>query len=525
MFEVLAVEELGADVAADELVAARDRILSAEADQFRLAAHWADLHDSEFVDDCLRLLPGEERAVPAGADGCPRLAEFAGAELAALLGRSTTSGEQLIADAVNVRHRHPLLWAGIAEGRIRVWVASKVARRCAAARLTLEQALWVDSQTTPYLPTLPMTRFFQLVEARIAAADPEGAAARAEAEALARFVRAGATDEHGLRTFVARAHAGDVTYLVAVLDRIAAILAAQGDQDPVDVRRATALRILANPARALQLLTAAAVDPAEHDPASDCIAWMRDSSGHALAGVPLRGDLHDLEEPDPGVDGLFRGELLGGGPAEDHAEPVAHTELLRQVLVALDGFDATRFDPVTIFHVHLSEASLAHGRGVARVEDLGPMVLDQLKSWLAGAGHRIKLRPVLDARTVAPVDRYEFTKPMQEVVTARVPYEVFPFGTLPSRKCDLDHPAPYSAKGPPTQTGLHNVGPLSRKHHRIKTFGRWVLLHPEPDVYWWRTPTGHWLCVDPRGTRHHGRDAELDRRWVPSARRGTPDAA
>ena len=151
---------------------------------------------------------------------------------------------------------------------MRVWLAAQAGRLCTSAQLTQEQAHWVDEETTPYVETLPPGRYLNLVRAKIIAADPAAAAERAKAAELARFVRAGQTDENGLRTLVARARAGDVTVLVAVIDRIAAILSDRGDTDPVDVRRATALRVLANPAEALELLASARCAAAPRRPAS-----------------------------------------------------------------------------------------------------------------------------------------------------------------------------------------------------------------------------------------------------------------
>src|SRR3954452_8018355 len=116
MFDWTHLDELDGNRAADALARSRDVVMWAEAEQLQLAAHWADLHTPDFVEDCRAALPGMERAVPSGADGCPMMAEFAGAELAALLGRTTASGEQLVADAVNLRHRHPLLWTAIRRG-------------------------------------------------------------------------------------------------------------------------------------------------------------------------------------------------------------------------------------------------------------------------------------------------------------------------------------------------------------------------------------------------------------------------
>ena len=99
---------------------------------------------------------------------------------------------------------------------------------------------------------------------------------------------------------------------------------------------------------------------------------------------------------------------------------------------------------------------------------------------------------------------------MSELATCRTPFEVFPFGTLAARKADDDHPVPYVKDGPPGQTCLENLAKLSRFHHRLKTNGNWILRHPDPGTYWWRTPHGHWFLVDTDGTHWRGRDPDLD---------------
>ena len=62
-------------------------------------AHWgeADLHD--------------EGLVPLAGPGAPWVAEFAPANLAAALGITHDAGRQLIADALELAHRLPRLWA------------------------------------------------------------------------------------------------------------------------------------------------------------------------------------------------------------------------------------------------------------------------------------------------------------------------------------------------------------------------------------------------------------------------------
>jgi hypothetical protein len=137
---------------------------------------------------------------------------------------------------------------------VRVWQARHVASRTRTTGLTLAQAREVDECTTPYLSTLSWGRFLDLLEARIIAADPAAAEQRRLAAELERFVVTGQSTEHGLKTLVAKATAGEVIYLVAMVDRIAEILLQDGDTDPIGARRSKALGILAHPARALTLL-------------------------------------------------------------------------------------------------------------------------------------------------------------------------------------------------------------------------------------------------------------------------------
>jgi hypothetical protein len=100
---------------------------------------------------------------------------------------------------------------------------------------------------------------------------------------------------------------------------------------------------------------------------------------------------------------------------------------------------------------------------------------------------------------------------VREVVELRHPIEVFPHGTLSSRRADKDHRVPYlppGKDGPPGQTTPGNLGPLARCHHRLKTFGGWRYLQPTPGVYLWRSPHGHWARVDPTGSHYLGRDPD-----------------
>ncbi len=73
----------------------------------------------------------------------------------------------------------------------------------------------------------------------------------------------------------------------------------------------------------------------------------------------------------------------------------------------------------------------------------------------------------------------------------------------PARTGDIDHTIPFvkpDTGGPPGQTGLGKLGPITRFHHRVKTHGDWQVAQPFTGVFVWRTPTGRYLLVDHTGT-------------------------
>ncbi len=229
-----------------------------------------------------------------------------------MTGRSLAAAVELIADALDLRHRLPLLWRAATAGEVRVWQARHVARRTRAVGLTLQQARLVDATTTPHLTALPFGRFKDLLEARIIAVDPGRAEARAEAEALDRFVTTGQSDEHGLKTLVAKASAGEVIYLVAVVDRVAEVLLRRGDTSPVGVRRSRALGLLAHPARVLDLLGEPLPEGADAHatlppPAVTLYVHLSREALQSGAGVAR------VEDVGPVTAGQVR-ELLGGLP-------------------------------------------------------------------------------------------------------------------------------------------------------------------------------------------------------------------
>ena len=80
----------------------------------------------------------------------------------------------------------------------------------------------------------------------------------------------------------------------------------------------------------------------------------------------------------------------------------------RSVTIVPPPFDPAKARPSTVIYVHLSEEALAAGRGVARMEGIGPVLLSQFRR-LLGDHTTITVRPVVDLNDQpAPVDCYEY---------------------------------------------------------------------------------------------------------------------
>lgn len=162
------------------------RVMAAR--QLALVARAAD--EYEVVDDDLTdaappldaaLVPpqGRERWVQGGADGTPHVGEFLAVELAGLLGSSVTSAKVRIADALNLRHRHPRLWEAVHGHRVEAWQALRVASDCVAADLGLRECLLVDGWLADAVGLLGWVRARRLLQGLIVRADPGLAAHRA----------------------------------------------------------------------------------------------------------------------------------------------------------------------------------------------------------------------------------------------------------------------------------------------------------------------------------------------------------
>ena len=449
-------------------------LITAETRRLEIAAHWADLHPGDAVVESR--LPGSEHPVRLGGDGTPTVAGFAPAELGCVLRMSDGSVSRLIGDSLDLRHRLRQTWTATQAGQVPAYQARRIAH--ATRHLTAEQAALVDQRIAGSLGAVSWGRMELLLEAAILAADPDGAQQAAAAAVQERFVRLGRTSQHGLKLIIARAAAGDAMCFKAIIDRIADILGRQGDSDTVEVRRSKAIGILAQPADALQMLCAHQND-----------TW--DGS--------TEPDDRDTEPDD-----------------RDSEPSEVQTSTGTSLKITAPPFDPNRARPRVVIYVHLAAEALMAGTGICRVEDVGPVVLSQLRT-LLGTRCTINLKPVIDLPAGhIPIDSYEIPASLREQLLLRYPADVFPYAAAVSRRIDADHTSPYLSPdrgGPPGQTRIGNLGPYVRHNHNRKTHGRWQVRQPEPGTWLWRSPRGRIYLVNSSGTHPLGDSAYAQTIW------------
>ena len=179
------------------------------------------------------------------AGTAPRLvAAFTPEPFALALGMSPSAGAQLIADALDLRHRLPLLWKRLSRLEVPAWQARRVARQ--THRLPKAAAIWVDEQLADRGTCGPVI-VDRLVAHAIAAYDPETHEDRendAHAGWDVTLTHPDATDFLGTSHLEAT---GDTLVLKAFYDQVCGIahqLYLDGDTSPLGVRKIKALGIL-----------------------------------------------------------------------------------------------------------------------------------------------------------------------------------------------------------------------------------------------------------------------------------------
>lgn len=425
-----------------------------EVRRLELLLAWADLHSGDPQDQpgAVPVRYGGPRLVSLGGEGTPRVADLSLVEMAVARHESVASTRSALADAFDLRHRLPAVWAGAREARCEPWVVRKVARM--SRRLDPDQVRIIDAAVGAALDEAP-SRILAIAEAGVVEADQAAHAERIAANRERKGVwypspRPGSqvdddpqANTAGIATVFARVDEADALAHARMVEDLAAALAehsappAEG-QPPLsmDHWRAEAFAMLADPAAVLSFLRS--------------VADADDPQAREVAQRPSRDR----------------------GTAAD----------------------------LTI-HLSLDEAG-AFGP-VARVEGLGPRLLSQVRELLAPHAS-LTLTPVVDLHAGRAVNAYEHPTDVKRRVELRTLGDVFPHATTlfhrRGRSPDHDHTVPYDRHGPPGQTGDHNDTPLARHHHRAKTHLGYTVLQLGPDRWLWGTPHGLYRLVTTTGT-------------------------
>ena len=474
-----------------------------EADQMVAATHWADLHRLPVPDDddacpaygsvsadTARLLGdgvnGTEgmtwATTPSGGAGTDPTAERGPGSAGHRGGAPVPGGGRLPGPgvrrhraghhagddrarspvlpgrALECRDRLPRIWAQVLAGAVPAWKARQIAQL--TLPLNAAAAPFVDLSLHRVAGRIGIVRITRAVEAAILRHDPDLAEEQAARAAERRGVWVGpdrgsiedADGRNGLARIDALVDTPDAEAFELAVADIAGALGTLGDDDPLPVRRAKAVGILADPRHALDVAVAAQTDPAV-DPETGR-ARRRPRRRGPVTGRSMVIDLHLHLTPTECSDRSRRAEgTAGTGTGTTPTCPVGP--------VVRDG----------------------HLRPVSRAA---------AERWLSqlAPGAPIRVRPVLDLAGGVAVDAHEVPQAIADQVDERDLTCQFPWCGRPARPgtTDRDHIEPYvppDEGGPPGQTSAPRLARLCRYHHRVKTHGGWRYRRDPDDGLTW----------------------------------------
>ena len=424
-----------------------------------------DAWDSDSSDPGQSTLAGDSTLRLAGP-GAPTVAEFALAELSAALDLGHQGVWRLVGECLELVHRLPRLWEHTRAGRVPVWRARAIA--ALTCDLDVDAVAHADRLLAATPSRITAIHAQRLVDEARLYADPDRAVEEENRHLDSRGAWLEPTRTPAVTGVRMLLDTRDAHVLDQTLGRLAHELRALGDIDPLQVRRATAVGVLADPQHALDLMTGRPVGVAE-----------------GQAGSPSAGPTRAPR------------------PVHTHYVHVTPTELAAAAAGGTGVGTAERLDPATTELIRTWLTGASHAR--TGVETASPQQTDRTTWTGARRGVSIRVRPVLDLARDEAVDQHDPPPLMREQVQLRDAHCVFPGCRRDSRRCDLDHVDPYvplDQGGPAGQTRPSNLAPLCRTHHRVKTHGDWTYRRdPGTGTCTWTSPTGHTYAVSPPGRR------------------------
>ncbi|SEO38392.1 HNH endonuclease signature motif containing protein [Trujillonella endophytica] len=367
------------------------------------------------------------------------VSEFFPAELSMVLNCGRGSAAALIGRAFTYRTRLPGTWGALAVGVLDEPRAKVLAEVCEHASPEVGRA--VEAELLEEAPELSLRRLRARAEAALASHDAAGVQERREQAAKAADVRVYSSPREGMATVAVELPADEAAAVHAMVDQLARMLKADGDDRPIGQLRTRVLADLvlrpwdsSRPAVTAQLHVWAALS---------ALAGTSTQAGEVNGSAITAGHVREL---------LRRLDALGVRPPEGGSVTVGVTD---------------------------EEGAL-----------LATATLDQLRT-LARRGCSLHADAECSCSVLgrpAAVDRYTPGAAQDRFVRTRDRTCRFPNCGQQVGWSDLDHVVPHDCDGP---TDCANLCCLCRSHHRLKTFARGWRFEMSPDgVLTVTTPTG-----------------------------------
>jgi hypothetical protein len=387
----------------------------------------------------------------------------------------------------------------------------------------------VEDAVLPEADQCSVAELRQRVQREIRLADPEGAASRHERARCARRVTHPRPQPDGMASMWLVLAAEDATRVDGVLDHAARAAKAVGDARTLDQLRADGLRDLVvgdvpasdGPAFEVRLDPPAPVLPTPRRSAD----WLTTTTDRLTPRRP--------------VDPIPTATIVPLDPTDRHVPPSAPSA---GAPAAADPPAAPAPTGAPLAPTALAPAPTTGGRGCTRcsgrpgaevritvaastliglddqpahLDGHGPIDAVRARALaVGGVWRRLVTDPVTHRLLDVGRERYRPPAALDEFVRTRDGTCVAPGCMRPARGCDLDHTDEFHAQpgaepgAPLGRTDADNLGPVCRRHHRLKTDGGFRLRQIAPGLFEWITPTGHRYLTRPGTGQTH--DATAD---------------
>lgn len=413
----------------------------------------------------------EEKHIRLGGTGTPTVSEYLTLELAGLLRCSPAAAASRLADALDLKHRHPHLFTAVTDLTVEPARALRAARLC--HDLAPETAEAVTDAWLAQQAGLSWTGCFKLLDRLVLEADRKRAEQKAREAAAFRGVWTWGLDQGSMR-LSGQLDVLDARYLDESLSRMADVIAPDNPGLDKNQLRAKALGIFAHPAYALALIQQAA-QPALTDPEFD-------EKVLDQAAAPIDGNDGIAESTDCGAEPPF---TAGYVPLQRQGyEP--HT--CRGHVCGTVTTPLSKLRPRAEVVIHIATDALGNTTGSARIEKAGNITTQILREILRDVD--VTIQPLIDLPEMPPVDNYAPPPRMRRALLMLMNTDMFPFSTTTSLHLDLDHTIEFR-NGRRKQTRIGNLAPINRRAHRAKTAGIWKVQQPLPGMLAWQSPLGY----------------------------------